>query len=150
MSKIIIIFKDIFLKTYYLFKSSKINLSSKIYLHKNSKIILGKNVKIKNNVIISVLENGELNIEDGVIINDNTFIYCSNNILIKSNSRISHNVTITDHNYYFDRKGIDFEKILSKPIIIGKNCWIGCGAVILKGVILNDNSIIKALDRVTK
>ena len=36
------------------------------------------------------------------------------------------------------------------PVHIGKNCWIGAGAVILPGVNIGDNSVIGAGGVVTK
>lgn len=36
------------------------------------------------------------------------------------------------------------------PVIIGKNCWIGAGAVILPGVTIGNNSVIGAGSVVTK
>ena len=38
----------------------------------------------------------------------------------------------------------DKEKIKSKPIIIGKNCFIGCNSIILKGTVLGDNCVVGA------
>ena len=38
----------------------------------------------------------------------------------------------------------------NRPIRIGKNCWIGAGAVILPGVTIGDNSVIGAGSVVTK
>ena len=39
-----------------------------------------------------------------------------------------------------DRK----DKIGTKPISIGKNCFIGCNALILKGTVLGDNCVVGA------
>ena len=36
------------------------------------------------------------------------------------------------------------------PVHIGKNCWIGAGAVILPGVTIGDNTVIGAGSIVTK
>lgn len=45
----------------------------------------------------------------------------------------------------------DFNKAVCKgPINIGKNCWIGFGAVLLGGVKLGDNTIVGANAVVTK
>ncbi|WP_346780779.1 DapH/DapD/GlmU-related protein [Paenibacillus sp. PastF-2] len=36
------------------------------------------------------------------------------------------------------------------PVTIGKNCWIGAGAVILPGISIGDNTVIGAGSIVTK
>jgi galactoside O-acetyltransferase len=38
----------------------------------------------------------------------------------------------------------------NKPIHIGKNCWLGAGAVVLPGVTIGDNAVIGAGSVVTK
>lgn len=38
----------------------------------------------------------------------------------------------------------------NKPIHIGKNCWIGAGAIILPGITVGDNSVIGAGSVVTR
>jgi len=39
---------------------------------------------------------------------------------------------------------------ISKPIVIGKNVWIGAGATVLSGVTIGENSVIAAAAVVTK
>jgi maltose O-acetyltransferase len=38
----------------------------------------------------------------------------------------------------------------SSPVVIGKNCWIGNQAIIMRGVTIGDNSIVAAGAIVTK
>lgn len=40
--------------------------------------------------------------------------------------------------------------ITSRPIVIGKNVWIGAGATVLPGVTVGDNAVIGAGSVVTK
>lgn len=44
------------------------------------------------------------------------------------------------------RKGLQ----MNKPVRIGKNCWIGAGAIILPGVTIGDDTVIGAGSVVTK
>ena len=43
-----------------------------------------------------------------------------------------------------DKKGGDSDLVPSKPIKIGKNCFIGCNAIILKGTELGDGCVVGA------
>ena len=43
-----------------------------------------------------------------------------------------------------DKKGGDSDLIPSKPIKIGRNCFIGCNAIILKGTVLGDGCVVGA------
>jgi maltose O-acetyltransferase len=38
----------------------------------------------------------------------------------------------------------------AEPVVIGRNCWIGGHAFILRGVTIGDNSIVAAASIVTK
>lgn len=52
---------------------------------------------------------------------------------------------IFDHDYdYKDKNAFEKGKHISKPIVIGKNCWIGAGSIILKGSQIGDNCIVGA------
>jgi len=35
------------------------------------------------------------------------------------------------------------------PVVIGRNCWIGSGAIIMRGVTIGDNSVVGAASVVT-
>jgi hypothetical protein len=70
-----------------------------------------------------------------------------NGIIIGENTWIGPRVSIIsmDHDLY------DFSKyVQERPIKIGKNCWIGTGAIILSNVELGDHTIVAAGAVVTK
>lgn len=82
-------------------------------------------------------------------------IYARRGISIGDNTAIGGNVKILDNDFHpldwetrnellFDPKGGDSELIPSKEIIIGKNCFIGCNAIILKGTSLGDGCVVGA------
>ena len=68
-------------------------------------------------------------------------------IYIGKGTKIAPNVGLitTNHDLYNPSR-----HQLPRHIVIGKNCWIGMGAIILPGVILGDNVIVAANSVVTK
>lgn len=75
---------------------------------------------------------------------DDTHIYVGDYTMIAPNVIIataSHPVLP-----YLREKGYQY----NMPVKIGKNCWIGAGAVILPGVTIGDNTVIGAGSVVTK
>ncbi len=71
-------------------------------------------------------------------------------IYIGESTMIGPNVTIATAGHPIDpslRRAVYQYNI---PVHIGKNCWIGAGAVILPGVTIGDNSVIGAGSVVTK
>ena len=89
-------------------------------------------VKRYNNVCF----NPEIIIEDGVSIQQNLHLTCANKIVIGKNTAIAANVTITDiHHPYTDiNVPIERQDIEVKEVVIGEECKIYNGAVILPGV----------------
>ena len=115
--------------------------------------------------------NAVIQIGDNVYIGASN-IYCSNNIVIGNNVLISWGVKIYDHNSHslspedriYDirlaginiRKGVsltlnkNWNNVVTEPIYINDNVWIGMDATILKGITIGENSIIAAGSVVTK
>ncbi len=75
-------------------------------------------------------------------------IYARNRIEIGDNTCIGGNVKILDNDFHpleaEDRNADRKEKIGNKPVIIGKDCFIGCNALILKGTRLGDGCVVGA------
>jgi maltose O-acetyltransferase len=89
-----------------------------------------------------------------------TLIDC-NTIRIGSNVLIAPGVQINTASHptdWEDRRNPDFDsnpasyfcKTYARPVVIGDNCWIGAGAIILGGVTLGDNVTVAAGAVVTK
>ena len=92
----------------------------------------GKNIRIGNNVFINFvctfMDRG------GITIGDNTFL-------------APHVCLITEnHGLPADQR----RTLISKPIVIGNNVWIGTSAIVLQGVTIGDNAVIGAGSVVTK
>lgn len=75
-------------------------------------------------------------------------IYARQKIEIGDNTCIGGNTKILDNDFHpleIEARNADIkEKIGTKPIKIGKNCFIGCNALILKGTELGDGCVVGA------
>lgn len=130
-------------------KGGWVSFRCKLIIHEGSNVSVGNNVKIAELTKIVVASNASLNLCDGIIINHLSTIYCRSSIHIGSNTRVSHLVSIVDHNYHYDHLfgRPDFHSFKASPISIGSNVWIGATSVILRGSVIPDSTIVPALTR---
>lgn len=115
---------------------------------------IGKNVQIRKDAGIECLSyfggqeyNPKLKIEDNVIIGRSFKATITDTLEIGADTIIAHNVTIVTENHGINpESNIPYAKqaLSSKPIHIGKNCWIGANVCILPGGNLGDNCIVAA------
>lgn len=87
---------------------------------------------------------------NNVYANFNLTLVDDTHIYIGDNTLIAPNVTIATAAHPIDpelrKKGLQY----NASVHIGKNCWIGAGAVIVPGVTIGDNTVIGAGSVVTK
>ena len=98
-------------------------------------------------IIVTRVPGAEIVIGDNVGISGAT-IYARKSITIGDNTMIGGNVKILDNDFHpieaEARLRDDKDMIRAKPITIGKNCFIGCNSIILKGTTLGDNCVVGA------
>lgn len=150
-----------------LLKFMKIKFGKKLLLKgmpvilgkKGSNITFGDNVTIKSSflsnliglysrtIIVTRTKDSKVIIGNNVGISGAT-IYARNSIEIGDNTLIGGNAKILDNDFHpieIEARNNDIkEKILSKPIKIGKNCFVGCNSIILKGTELGDGCVVGA------
>ncbi|MFE3890699.1 acyltransferase [Priestia sp. YIM B13446] len=123
------------------------------------KLTIGENVTIKSSllsnlvglysraIIVTRTSEAEISIGNNVGISGAT-IYARRSITIGDNTLIGGNAKILDNDFHpieVEARNADIkEKIITKPIVIGKNCFIGCNALILKGTVLGDGCVVGA------
>lgn len=127
---------------------------------------IGNNVTIKSSflsnlvglysrtIIVTRAPGAEITIGNNVGISGAT-IYARKKIEIGDNTAIGGNVKILDNDFHpinaedrlkllLDPNGGDSELVPSREIKIGKNCFIGCNSIILKGTVLGDGCVVGA------
>ncbi len=107
---------------------------------------------------------GKIEIGNNVKIGSRSQILCVDKVVIGDYTAIATEVTIVDNNNHpinpeyraFMRTTPHNNDARSwihsehKPVIFGRNCWIGSNARIQKGVTIGDNSVVAACSVVTK
>ena len=152
LRKIIKIYNLFFLSLFFK-KYGKGTRIEKAYFLTPESIELGKGVLICQGARLEGVSNYEetefnplIKLEDNVSIQQNIHLTCANSIIIKKNTAIAANVTITDIIHPYEDISIPIEKqpIIYKKVEIGEECKIYNNAVILPGVILGKHCVVAA------
>ncbi|HFF9301615.1 TPA: acyltransferase [Clostridium perfringens] len=130
-----------------------------IFKKKGSQLNIGENCTIKSSflsnliglsqrtIIVTRTEQAEICIGNNVGISGAT-IYARKRVSIGDNTLIGGNVKILDNDFHpleIEARNADIkEKIRSKEVEIGKNCFVGCNSIILKGSRIGNGSVIGA------
>lgn len=137
-----------------------------IFNKRDAKLKIGENVTIKSSflsnlvglygrtIVVTRASGAVIEIGDNVGISGAT-IYARKGIYIGENTCIGGNCKILDNDFHpidmddrikllNDVHGGDSDLIPSRVIHIGKNCFLGCNSIILKGTILGDGCVVGA------
>jgi acetyltransferase-like isoleucine patch superfamily enzyme len=104
-----------------------------------------ENVQFYSGVRLEVEPGGRIEIGNGTYLNRNTLVHANKLVRIGRVCKIAWDVVIIDT----DMHSIP-GKEQDKPVIIEDEVWIGCRAIILKGVRIGKGAVIAAGSIVTK
>jgi maltose O-acetyltransferase len=107
----------------------------------------GRGVSIQWPVIINGADH--LRVGDNVSINAFVHIWAQGGVTIGESTLVASHVSITSLTHDTGAKRFS-ESLVSKPVEIGANVWIGTGAVILPGVRIGDGAVVGAGAVVTR
>lgn len=130
-----------------------------IFKKSGSTLKMGENCTIKSSflsnlvglsqrtIIVTRTEDAKIEIGNNVGISGAT-IYSRKGISIGDNTLIGGNVKIFDNDFHpieVEARNIDDKDAIgTREVIIGKDCFIGCNALILKGTKIGDGSVVGA------
>ncbi|MGN1114631.1 MAG: acyltransferase [Oscillospiraceae bacterium] len=111
-----------------------------------NRVSFGKETTFRKGFSLVIDKSGTVEIGDNCFFNNGCSINCLNSVEIGADTIFGENVKVYDHNHRF----ADFNQPIKSQgysvgsIKIGKHCWIGSNAVILKGAEIGDNCVIGA------
>ncbi len=113
-------------------------------------LVINGKTTIGSGSSISIGKNATLTFGKDFSITGNSSIICQKEITFGDNCLLSWDIQILDSDFHkiYNTEGKHINK--PKPIVIGNKCWIGARCTILKGVNINDNTIIAANSTITK
>lgn len=122
-----------------IFKGTEIRISKK------GKLTLGKGVAIGERCLCTVRSGAEIKIGDMSNLNSDCKMVSHKKIEIGHDTIFGPNVLIYDHDHVYDSKtGVRRKEYKTSEIVIGNNCWIGAGSIILRGTHIGDNCLVGA------
>lgn len=107
-----------------------------------SKMHVGKHVDLKKGLRVSSPHN--VTVGDYVSISSDVTLQAHAPITIGDYSLIAAGVTIVTAGHPLDKREYEMRYAEKQPVTIGKNCWIGAGAVICPGVTIGDGAVVGA------
>ncbi|MGO4108858.1 acyltransferase [Paenibacillus sp. YAF4_2] len=151
----------------FLMKATKVRYGKKLLLKgipvifnkSGAELTIGDNVTINSSFLSNLVGLYQRTIiitrtpESKIIIGNNVgisgaTIYARKSITIGENTLVGGNAKIMDNDFHpieTEARNADIkEKIGARPISIGKNCFIGCNSLILKGTVLGDGCVVGA------
>lgn len=137
-----------------------------IFNKSGATMTIGDNVTVKSSflsnlvglysrtIIVTRAPGAEIVIGNNVGISGAT-IYARKSIRIGENTCIGGNAKILDNDFHpieieernkllNDPNGGNSDLVPAKPVVIGRNCFIGCNSIILKGTVLGDGCVVGA------
>ncbi len=112
-------------------------------------IIYGKTT-IGSGSSISIAKNATLTLGENFSITGNSSIICQKEISFGDGCLLSWDIQILDSDFHKIYNS-EMEQInMPKPIVIGNKCWIGSRCTILKGIHINNNTIVASGSLITR
>ena len=132
-------------------KNSKFSMFIRVFsrvnfqVNKKGSFTFGRGVAIGSGTTVTVRNGAKLVLGKMVSFNADCKVACHEKIGIGDYTIFGPNVLIYDHDHIFDaQSGVRKKEYVTSPVKIGKHCWIGGGAIILRGTVIGDNCVIGA------
>lgn len=119
-------------------------ISDSVALSKESTIDFGKKLRTRGGCSFNVQDSGRLSFGRDVFLNRGCLFNCRSSISVGDGCEFGPNVMVYDHDHVFRGGVLKDGSFKYGDVSIGKNCWIGAGAIILRGTVLGDGCVVGA------
>lgn len=125
---------------------AKTSIGARLAVRNARGITLGTRVEIEHDVYLKlVTPEARLRVGDYTFIGRGCEIDVAQEVTIGEHALLAPGAFIVDHTHNHARDLLlDQQSIASAPVTIGRDAWIGAGAVILHGVSIGDGAIVGA------
>lgn len=120
-------------------------LTDRVYLSRSGHLMFGRIFRTRGNCTFNVQESGSLVFGNDVFVNSNCMFNCRRSITVGDGCEFGPHVLVYDHDHDFRVDGgLKDQQFSYGDVSIGKNCWIGAGAIILRGTVIGDGCVVGA------
>ena len=121
-----------------------IGRSTRVEVSRRGHLSVGRNFRTRHNVEILVRDTATVEIGDNVFFNSGCILTAREKISVGDGTIFGPGVMVFDNDHAMrDGRVLDTE-FVTAPVSIGKNVWVGAGALILKGAVLEDGCVVAA------
>ncbi len=119
-------------------------------LGRNATLEIGPRCILDRDMTLAV--DGRLSLGVRVIFGHHCTLAVADSLIIGDNSLLAEMVSIRDHDHAFDRLDVPIrlQGMVSAPVVIGQNVWLGAKVTVVKGVTIGDDAIVAAGAVVTR
>lgn len=117
-------------------------------MHPRAALEVSGRVQVMRSSSVTIGYDATLSVGHGTFVNDGSSIVCHERVTIGRDCAISWGVRIMDTDVHeLVRDGVGRDR--HRPVELGDRCWLGAGAIVLKGVALGDDCVVAAGSVVT-
>lgn len=121
-----------------------VSRTTRVEVSRKGRLAVGKNFRTRHNVELLVRDTAAMEIGDNVFLNSGCILTAREKISIGEGTIFGPGVMVFDNDHAIRDGYVCDNEFVTAPVTIGKNVWVGAGALILKGAVLEDGCVVAA------